>query len=75
MEPDNELYYVGYRELFEKTGRAGYTDDIQKAGKFNIDDARSMTRHTCADGWPRWFIPCSALDGFKEGKLKPTSTY
>lgn len=69
------FYYVGYRELFEKPERKGYTTNIKEAGKFELSYAQSIIKHSCADGYPRWLIPCSALDGFKDGKLKPLNTY
>lgn len=75
MTEPNEKFYVGYRELLEKPGRKGYTKDKSKAGKFTLQEARVMTEYTCADGWARWYIPCSALDNF-DGKLfNPPSIY
>lgn len=71
----NTLYYVGYREIFERPGRDGYTSDIKKAGKFTIHEAKSMTKYDSCGGKPRWFIPCSALDSFKDGKLHSTEMY
>lgn len=70
-----ELFYVGYRELFEKPHRLGYTKDITEAGKFDFFEARSMTVNPCSDGYARWYIACSALNSFKEGRLCPKDIY
>ncbi len=72
---DLERFYIGYRELFEKPDHEGYTKNIMKAGKFTYNEAKAQTKYTCANGWARWYIACSALDSFDNGRLKPTSMY
>lgn len=70
-----EMFYVGYREVFERPNRNGYTTNKDEAGKFTLKEARSMTEYTCAHGKARWFIACSALDGFVNNKLHPSEIY
>ena len=72
---NSELFYVGYRELFEKPERKGYTTLKENAGKFSYDDARNMTEFTCAHGYQRWYISCKALDSFDGEKLIPLGVY
>lgn len=71
----SELFYVGYREIFEKPGRKGYTKIKEEAGKFTLESAKSMTEFNCSDGVGRWYIACSALDSFDGTKLNPTELY
>jgi len=69
------LFYVGYRELFERPGRDGYTRLLSEAGKFTEDAARNMTKYPCADGYVRWMIPCDTLDNFDGHSLTPKEMY
>ncbi len=71
----NEQFFVGYREIFEKPKRNGYTINIGEAGVFTLDEAKAMTKFTCADGYGRWFIACEALMSFDGKKLNPTEIY
>lgn len=70
-----ELFYVGYREIFEKPGRNGYTTDMEEAGRFTFDEAKRMTRYKSAHGKGRWYIAVSALESFANGKMHPTEMY
>lgn len=71
----DELFYVGYRELFEKPDRKGYTKNKAEAGKWPLWAARKMTSNRCAHGFGRWYISCSALDSFDGSDLHPTELY
>jgi len=73
--PEDEKFYVGYRELFEKPNRKGYTKIKSEAGKWSLEDARSMTKCPCAHGFGRWYISCSALDSYENNQLNPSSIY
>lgn len=73
-EPE-QYFYVGYRELFERPDRKGYTRLKEDAGKFPLWEARKMTQHTCSDGYGRWYIACEAIDGYDGEKFNPTSIY
>lgn len=74
-EPD--LFFVGYREILEKPGRNGYTTKISEAGRYTLEEAKSMTAHGCAHGKARWFIACEALETFNSvmGTFSPSSAY
>ena len=72
---ENELFYVGYREVFELPKRKGYTKIRFHAGKFSWEEAKNMTKHKCADGYGRWYISCSALDRFDGSMLFPKEVY
>ena len=71
----DDRFYVGYRELFEKPDRKGYTTVKTKAGVFTLEEAKSMTKFACSEGKARWYIACSALDSFDGEKLIPSEVY
>ena len=75
MEPKDELFYVGYRELFEKPKRHGYTKYKNEVGKFSLESAKAMTKYTCGDGFGRWYISCDALDGYDGEQFHPKELY
>jgi|VirMetMinimDraft_7_1064189.scaffolds.fasta_scaffold122252_2 hypothetical protein len=68
------MFYVGYREIFEKPERDGYTSCLSKAGKFTDEESEAMIKYN-SDGYPRWRMPVETLDSFDGGKLHSRETY